>query len=146
MGNEINSKFQKERAIKETLMDSKIAAMEQCLDEKIGQLIQKQLSNLGISSTKPATHGPGSSSTPTTGSTIPATKNNTPPIQLDNRNDPTSSNSNATVPRFLIFHEPVSNHPRANVSIVLLHRLKILNHYKIGEYDGIGREKTEFQE
>ncbi|KAH0773968.1 hypothetical protein KY290_011105 [Solanum tuberosum] len=77
---EINSRFQEERVIIETLMDSKLAAMEQRLNKKIIQVIQEQLSRLGIDSTKPATHKPESNSAQTTSrSTILATKGNTPP-------------------------------------------------------------------
>ncbi|KAH0679336.1 hypothetical protein KY284_020421 [Solanum tuberosum] len=80
MGNEISSRFQGKHTITETLMDSKIAAMEQRLIERIVQVIQEQLSRLRVDSTKPATHKPESNSGQTTSrSTIPATKGNTPP-------------------------------------------------------------------
>uniref|UniRef100_M1DPF3 Uncharacterized protein n=1 Tax=Solanum tuberosum TaxID=4113 RepID=M1DPF3_SOLTU len=80
MGDEISSQFQGGHTITETLMHSKIAAMEQRLIEKIVQVIQEQLSRLGIDTTKPATHKPESNSAQTTSrSTIPATKGNTPP-------------------------------------------------------------------
>ncbi|WMV39151.1 hypothetical protein MTR67_032536 [Solanum verrucosum] len=90
MGDEINSRFREERAITETLIDSKIAAMER-LSKKIIQVIQEQLSRLGVGSTKPATHRHESYSAQTTGrSTIPATKGNIPHIQLADKNHPTS--------------------------------------------------------
>ena len=53
----IYSRFQKERVITETLMDSKLAATEQCLYERIVQVIRDQFSSLGIGSTKPVVHG-----------------------------------------------------------------------------------------
>ncbi|KAH0633615.1 hypothetical protein KY284_036401 [Solanum tuberosum] len=94
MGDEINSRFREERAITETLIDSKIAAMEQRLNKKIIQVIQEQLSRLGVGSTKPATHRPETYSAQTTDrSTNPATKGNIPHIQLADKNHPTSGNS-----------------------------------------------------
>ena len=42
-------------------MDSKLAAMEQRLGERIVQVIQEQISSLGIGSTKPVVHGVESS-------------------------------------------------------------------------------------
>uniref|UniRef100_M1DU56 Uncharacterized protein n=1 Tax=Solanum tuberosum TaxID=4113 RepID=M1DU56_SOLTU len=80
MGDKISSRLQRELTITETLMHSKIAEMEQRLIERIVQVIQEQLSRLGIDSTKSATHKPESNSAQTTSrSTIPATKGNTPP-------------------------------------------------------------------
>ncbi|KAK4715813.1 hypothetical protein R3W88_014151 [Solanum pinnatisectum] len=76
MGDEISSRFQGEHTITETLMDSKIAVMEQRLIEKIE-----------IDSTKPATHKPESNSGQTTSrSTISATKGNTPPTYNSTNN------------------------------------------------------------
>ncbi|KAK4726929.1 hypothetical protein R3W88_031846 [Solanum pinnatisectum] len=69
---EINSKFQEERVITETLMDSKLAAMEQRLGERI---------TIGKS-------------------TNPAPRGNTLPIQPANHNHQTSGNSNSTIPRY----------------------------------------------
>ena len=43
MDDEITSRFQEERVIIKTLMDSKLAAMEQRLGERIVQAIQEQL-------------------------------------------------------------------------------------------------------
>ncbi|KAK4739708.1 hypothetical protein R3W88_003405 [Solanum pinnatisectum] len=70
MSDEISSRFQGEHTITKTLMDYKIAAMEQRLIKEL----------LGIDSTKPTTHKPESNSAQTTSrSTIPSTKGNTPP-------------------------------------------------------------------
>ncbi|WMV58146.1 hypothetical protein MTR67_051531 [Solanum verrucosum] len=110
MGDEISSKFREERAITGTLIDSKIAAMEQRLSEKIVQVIQEQLSRLGVGSTKPATHRPESYSAQTTGrSTIPATKGNTPPIQLADKNHTTSGYSPLIVPSYAKMNFPTLN-------------------------------------
>lgn len=46
MDNEINSRFQEECATIETLLDSKLAMMEQRLGEKLVQVIQEQLSGM----------------------------------------------------------------------------------------------------
>ena len=54
---EINSRFQEQHAITETLMDSKLAATERRLYERIVQVIRDQFSSLGIGSTKPVVHG-----------------------------------------------------------------------------------------
>ncbi|KAH0644677.1 hypothetical protein KY284_032561 [Solanum tuberosum] len=98
---EINSKFQEERVITETLMDSKLAAMEQRLGERIVQVIQEQFSSQGIGSTKPVVHGAESSNAQTIGkSTNPAPRGNTLPIQPIDHNHQTSGNSNSTIPRY----------------------------------------------
>ncbi|KAH0679124.1 hypothetical protein KY284_020209 [Solanum tuberosum] len=101
MGDEINSRFQEERVITETLMDSKLAAMEQRLGERIVQVIQEQFSSLGICSTKPVLHGAKSSNAQTIRkSTNPALRGNTLPIQPTDHNHQTSGNSNSTIPRY----------------------------------------------
>ncbi|PHT50752.1 tRNA modification GTPase MnmE [Capsicum baccatum] len=101
MDDEINSGFQEEHEITESLMDSKIATME-CLGETIIQVIQEQFSSLGIGSTKPTTYGTESSSAPTIGkSTNYATKGNILPIQImGDQNHQTSGNSHSTIPMY----------------------------------------------
>ncbi|PHT84174.1 tRNA modification GTPase MnmE [Capsicum annuum] len=102
MDDEINSGFQEEHEITESLIDSKIATMERRLGETIIQVIQEQFSSLGIGSTKPTTYGTVSSSAPTIGkSTNYATKGNILPIQImGDQNHQTSGNSHSTIPMY----------------------------------------------
>ncbi|KAH0765137.1 hypothetical protein KY285_001008 [Solanum tuberosum] len=93
MDDEINSRFQEEHVITETLMDSKLAAMER-LGERVVQAIQEQFFSLGIGSTKLIVHGPESSGAPTTSrSTNSAPRGNTRHIQPADQNHQISGNS-----------------------------------------------------
>ncbi|KAH0679125.1 hypothetical protein KY284_020210 [Solanum tuberosum] len=97
---EFNSRIQEERVITETLMDSKLAAMEQHLGERIVQVIQEQFSSLGIGSTKLVVHGADSSNIQKISkSSNTAPRCNTLPIQPVDHNHQTSGNSNSTIPR-----------------------------------------------
>uniref|UniRef100_A0A0V0HI54 Putative ovule protein n=1 Tax=Solanum chacoense TaxID=4108 RepID=A0A0V0HI54_SOLCH len=101
MDNEINSRFQEERVIIESLIDSKLAAMKQRLGERIVQVIQELFSSLGIDYRKPAVHEGESSNALTIGrSTILTNKGYTLPIQLAGQNHQTCGNSNLTIPRY----------------------------------------------
>ncbi|KAF3669919.1 hypothetical protein FXO37_08769 [Capsicum annuum] len=101
-----NSRFQEKRVITETLMDSKIAAMEQRLSERIVQTIQEQWSSLGIGFTKSATHGTESSSAPAIGIlTTFTTKYGKSPNQLTGQNYPISEAEKVEVVEFHILAE-----------------------------------------
>ncbi|KAK4737423.1 hypothetical protein R3W88_001120 [Solanum pinnatisectum] len=105
---EINSRFQEEHVIKETLMDSKPAVMEQRLGERIVQVIQEQFSSLRIASKKPVVHGVESSNALTIGrSTNPPTRGNT----LGNSN---------SIPRYARMDFPT--YDGTNDPLILAHR------------------------
>uniref|UniRef100_A0A0V0IRV1 Putative ovule protein n=1 Tax=Solanum chacoense TaxID=4108 RepID=A0A0V0IRV1_SOLCH len=107
MGDEITSRFREERVITETLIDSKIAAVEQRLSEKLSKSSKTNCLDWELA---PATHRPESYSAHRTGrSTIPATKGNTPPIQLADKNHPTSGNSPLIVQSYAKMNFPTFN-------------------------------------